>query len=408
MASPIEITNKAKCCGCSACYAACPNNCISMKPDDEGFDYPQVDRSACIECGKCVKACPLVKGHELLGAESVRLAFAVANKDEAVRASSTSGGAFDALVKATLAKGGLVVGARYDKDMQVLHSMADTEKESSLFYGSKYVQSNLIHEDVFRKTEEALKLGRTVLFSGTPCQVQGLRVFLGKEYSNLLTVDFICRAVPSPRIWNEYLYYMESKYKSKVQKVTFRNKTYGYHSGTMKIVFDNGKVYYGSGRVDYMHKAYFSDLISRPSCYDCAFRHVERSSDFTLFDCWSFKKHTGLPDDDLGHTHLWVHSAKGAFLLDSLNDTLVMEKVSFVDVVKDDGVMATQNIAMNDKRPDFMNICFSEGIHNAVKNVIPVSKFDYFLESIKGALSSMGVLSALSKVKRARKHDAGN
>ena len=407
MARRIEITRKSDCCGCAACEAACPVGCISMEFDDEGFKYPVVDTERCIDCGKCARACPLVEDRDRKGVLPVRAAYAATNRDEGIRARSTSGGAFDALARAVIAAGGIVVGARYGEGLRVVHDVATTMEEVSAFYGSKYVQSDLVENDIYRRVREACEEGTPVLFSGTPCQVQGLRTYLGRDYPGLVTCDFVCRAVPSPREWGSYLHDMESKHHSKPVAAVFRNKTYGYHSGTMKLTFESGREYYGSGRVDPMHKAFFADLISRPSCYKCHFRRPERSSDFTIFDCWSYSRLTGREDDDLGHTHLWARTEKAMAMLPHLRERLDLVEVDFDAVLAGDGVMATRNISSNSDREAFLAYSCEHGITAAVQRFAPVTAKDRLLEKSKSLLYLLGVLEARSKAKRARKIDKG-
>lgn len=395
----IEIAKKADCCGCAACEAACPVGCIRMEFDEEGFKYPSVDTSLCIDCGKCSKACPLVSDHDRLGALPVAVAYAATNRDEGIRARSTSGGAFNAIASIVIEDGGIVVGARYGEGLKVIHDIATTMEEVSQFYGSKYVQSDLSENEVYRRVRKACEAGLSVLFSGTPCQVQGLHTFLGRDYPSLLTCDFVCRAVPAPLMWESYLNDMKTKYGSKPVAAVFRNKTYGYHSGTMKLSFENGKVYYGSGRIDPMHKAFFADLISRPSCYECRFRRPERSSDFTIFDCWSYSKLTGCEDDDLGHTHLWLRTEKALRTLPRLREMLSITKVDFNRVLSGDGVMATMSISCNPNRDAFLTYGYNHGITAAVQQFIPVTYRDRILEKSKAVLHRLGVLRTLSRGK---------
>ena len=196
----IHIADKHNCCGCSACASVCPRGCISMRADSEGFLYPEADAQACIDCGLCEKVCNEL--HPFTRSEPLKVLAAV-NRDEAVRMKSSSGGLFHLLARRTIEEGGVVFGARFDSDWQVLIDYADTMEGVKAFMGSKYVQARIA--DSYKDARRFLSEGRKVLFSGTPCQIAGLHQFLRREYANLLTVDIVCHGTPSPKVWGLYL-----------------------------------------------------------------------------------------------------------------------------------------------------------------------------------------------------------
>ena len=196
----INICNKSMCCGCAACVQRCPKQCIAMEADGEGFLYPLVDTDKCINCSLCEKVCPMLNP----GEERVPLhTYAARCTDEGIRRDSSSGGVFSVLAGEVLAGGGVVFGARFDDDWGVVHDFCTTPKGLAAFRGSKYVQSNI--GDSYLRTEAFLKEGRRVIFSGTPCQIAGLKRFLRREYDNLLAVEVACHGVPSPLVWRRYL-----------------------------------------------------------------------------------------------------------------------------------------------------------------------------------------------------------
>lgn len=400
MLKHIKIEKESECCGCGACVSICPKTCITMKEDTEGFLYPDVDESKCVGCSLCTKVCPVAPGNSTHGIKPVDKSFAVANIDESVRADSTSGGAFNAFVQKVLSEHGVIFGARFDDNWNVVHAAAKTKEDAALFYGSKYVQSNLLAQDVFRDVLKELAAGKEVLFSGTPCQVHAINLFLEQmriDRSRFYTCDFVCRAVPSPGVWRVYLQEIEKKYQSKPKAIAFRNKTYGYHSGSMKVQFENGKCYFGSGRVDNYHKAFFADLISRPSCYSCPFRTTERVADFTLFDCWHYERHTGKSDDDLGYTHLWVRGDRADKFLKQCSFSLRMDGVDLNKVLFDDGIMATKDISPNNKREGFLRMVRNKGLDCAVKTYIPVTMLDRMVERVKRPLYRVGLIRILKR-----------
>ena len=238
----IDIKDKSNCCGCAACVQRCPKQCISMVEDNEGFLYPKVDTQVCVDCGMCEKVCPVINQNE----ERIPLgAFAAVNPDEQIRRDSSSGGIFTMLAEKTIAKGGVVFGVKFNKDWMPEFGYAETMEDIAPFRGSKYVQA--IVGNAYKKAEEFLKAGRDVLFSGTSCQIAGLKKFLRKDYENLLTVDIICHGVPSPKVWNMYLEETCSKlmktrtdgknsvvsakggeYKSCIETISFRSKINGW------------------------------------------------------------------------------------------------------------------------------------------------------------------------------------
>lgn len=205
-----------------------------------------------------------------------------------------------------LHNGGVVYGAGYDEMMNVICKRAATIDQLQEMRGSKFVQSTL--GNTFEKIKKELQDGVYVMFTGSPCQIAGLLHYLKKKPENLLCVDFVCRGVPSPGLWRNYVNFMEEKFNSKMVGARFKHKTYGYHTTTMKIDFDNGKTYYGSGRVDPYMKSFVSELASRPSCAYCAFKGLERPSDITIFDCYEYAKLTGKEDDDKGYSSIFVHA----------------------------------------------------------------------------------------------------
>lgn len=393
------VTDKTKCCGCTACASACPKQCIDMQPDFEGFLYPVIDSARCIDCGLCRRVCPVIQPAE--AGDGERRSFVVRSSDPKTVLGSTSGGFFTPLAGQIIGEGGVVCAAAFDDSFEVVHLFLDgstmSEEACTKFRGSKYVQSRL--GDCYGRIRSYLEEGRPVCFVGTTCQVSGLKRFLGREYDKLITVDVVCHGTPSPKLWRKYLDYQTNKYGSPIAQVSFRNKTYGYHSGTMKITFENGKEYYGSARVDYMLKSFFKEISSRPICYQCPFKTLERCSDLTLYDCWHPDKIVpGLHDDDRGYTNVIVQSGKGLRLLERMADRLEMHPAETETAVKLDGVMVRRSAKRHPKRDAFYTDLEREPLPDHIQKFLPISRKDRVLEASKGFLYRMGVLRTLRKV----------
>ena len=237
----ITITDKSQCCGCSACAQRCPRQCISMQMDNEGFLYPQVDSSKCIDCHLCEKVCPVINQYE---ARTPLNVYAAKNSDDEVRRLSSSGGVFTLLAEQTIKDGGVVFGACWDKDWKVKHDYIENISNLQKFRSSKYLQS--VIGDSYLKAEQFLKIGRKVMFTGTPCQIAGLKHFLRKEYNNLLAVEVICHSVPSPGVWQQYLttrLHTLKWEKSDIRNISFRDKKTGWKTYSFVIENNDGNCF---------------------------------------------------------------------------------------------------------------------------------------------------------------------
>lgn len=312
----INISKKSECCGCEACVQKCPKQCIEIILDKEGFYYPVVDTEHCINCHLCEKVCPIINFESINSAVNPLKAYAVKNTDVTARKNSSSGGVFVSLANHIIENGGVVFGAMFDEDFNVKHTYAQTSKELLPMLGSKYVQSHI--GNCFSQAESFLKQGKTVLFTGTPCQIAGLYQFLGKEYDNLILVDVVCHGVPGPGLWNRYLKGLG--YSKKIKNILFREKEgYSWSHYGFKIVIDSGVIYNDyAGNNSYM-RAFLSDNSLRPSCYSC--KHKRKSgSDITLGDFWGINKI--LPDfvDETGISMVTVNTSKGKALFETIHD----------------------------------------------------------------------------------------
>lgn len=394
----IVVKDKTKCCGCTACENICPLNCITMEADSEGFLYPLVDKKRCIECGACEKICPIL--NELPKLEYERQAFVIRAKDKNTVKQSTSGGFITPLFQWVIKNAGVVCSATYDDTFNIVHRVYTeiTEDEYKKIRGSKYVQSDL--NGCFVEIKKYLKEERLVCFVGTTCQIYGLRCFLKRDYNNLILVDLVCHGVTSPKLWNKYVDYQKKKYKSEINNISFRKKTYGYHSSTMQIEFSNNKIYSGSARIDIMLKSFFEEIASRPACYECKFKKVKRISDFTLYDCWHASDLVeDLIDDDKGYTNIIVQSEKGSKILEEIKEFYELYPTDIECAIDKDGKMVCNKAIAHPKRKEFYVNLDSVDIKKHVNKYIPISIWDHIVERSKKFVYATGLYNTIKKLK---------
>lgn len=376
----MDLIERSKCCGCGACYNVCPCKCISMYVDSEGFSYPMIDKNRCIDCSLCEKICPVL--HPVQIAEKP-VVFAAINNNAAIRERSSSGGIFTLLAERTIKKGGVVFGASFDENWRVVHQYTETMEGVARFRGSKYVQSDI--GTSFQDAKHFLDQGREVLFSGTPCQIAGLKNYLRKSYSNLFTVDLVCHGTPSPDIWRKYL--LETICKrlnlknikdlnigDHISNICFRSKENGWKNFHVRFEYKNGEVeslpFY---RNSYM-SVFLSNLSLRPCCYSCPAKLYQIQSDITLADFWGVNEICPEIDDDKGCGLIFVNDKEKLELLDSLDCKL---KRLFLDSIVE----------------------YNSSILNSVKEPINRSFF-FFVYRMKGFYTSYQAVTSHSPLMR--------
>lgn len=319
-----NLVNWEQCCGCGACANKCPKQAITMHPNHEGFLHPVVDAEKCVECGACEKACP---GLSVAKNEQTQpQAFIVQHKNDAIRYQSTSGGAFTAIAEEVIRRDGVVFGAVMTDDLTVKHDYVSDIEGLAKFRNSKYVQSEI--GEFYSVARKFLNEGRTVCFSGTPCQINGLYKYLGKDYENLIAVDVVCKSVPSPLVFKKYVEYKKNR-EGAISDVVFRDKKRGFLYCTMShyLSHEDRKtakdVYRRGSESDEWLRMFLSGRISRRSCMTCPYQASNRVGDFTLGDIWE----TGNSkfDDNKGTTLVHVWTRKGAEFLDSIKESVRLE-----------------------------------------------------------------------------------
>ena len=353
------------CTGCYTCVNICPRNCIIIKIGNQGFDIPQIDLQLCVDCGMCMKRCPVLHIPEI---NTKTMGYAVKSKDELERRRSTSGGVFSLLAKYVIDEGGIVYGAAYASDFSAHHIAITEQQEISLLQGAKYTQS--VIGICFSKIKEQLCSGYLVLFSGTPCQCAGLKSFLGKEYDNLITVDIICHGVPSPKVWQAYIDYRSDKENNGIrpQKINMRSKISGWSRYGYSTEFD-----YGNGKISRIHnsqdlfmKAFVGNICLRNSCSNCKAKGLERCTDFTLGDYWGIWNQHPEFDDNKGTSIVFVHSQKGQVILERLSDKIDSLEVDLEDAYRENGSLVNSSKAHPD-RDDFLEQVTAENFEELVR-----------------------------------------
>ena len=401
----VEIKEKKDCCGCNACVQKCPKQCISLKEDFEGFLYPIVDKATCIDCGLCEKVCPVL--HQNEPREPLKV-YAAKNYNEEIRKQSSSGGIFTLLAEKIIQESGVVFGARFDENWEVRHDYTETIEGLAAFRGSKYVQSRI--EDNYLKAETFLKQGRKVLFSGTPCQIAGLKRFLRKEYENLLTVDFICHGVPSPGVWRRYLQETVVRMcdknsvstdpisieKARIESISFRDKESGWkkYSFTLTLsatTWSGVKNTVSLSEVfpkNTFMKGFLADLYLRPSCYACPAKCGKSDSDITIGDFWGIQNYYPELDDDKGISLLIISNknCKDLLLQVQLYEQKEIQHVYFKSV----------NCPSEREKFFLKETCIYDRINKLCQN----TKLTIIKKMIIRILDFLGVLNIFKRIKR--------
>lgn len=374
----------------------CPKHSINMTSDNEGFWYPNVDRTTCINCGLCENVCPIINPQN----QSLQIiSYAAYSKDEAIRIASSSGGLFTIFAENIIESNGMVFGASFDKNFNVIHKYIEKKEDLYEFRGSKYVQSKI--GDCYKQTKEFLDIGKMVLFSGTPCQIAGLKSFLRKDYENLICQDIICHGVPSPTTWQKYISYNERKYKTKLKNVSFRQKKYGWNDYSLYMQFQNKTEFYHTFRSDMYLIAFNQSLFLRPCCYNCKYKMETRVSDITIADFWGIKNIVPELDDNKGISLLIINTNKGYDYFQKVSNKINITSVDINEAIKyNQAIIKSANV--NPQRNNFFcnmnnyefDILFNKFCKKRINNRI-IYKIRFELKNI---LSQLGLYEIVKKL----------
>lgn len=350
----INITNKVDCCGCNACGDICGKHAISFVTDNEGFWYPEVNRELCVDCGLCDKVCPIQNKANHVERYAEPNVFAAYAKDETIRLDSTSGGIHSMLALKMYEKNAFVGGAVYNPDHTCSQVVDDNPERLRSIRSSKYLQSNA--EGVYKEIRGLLKEGKNVFFCGCPCQIHALYNFLGKDYENLVTCDFICRGVNSPKVFLKYMEMLEHQYGAKATEIKFKNKKWGWHNFSMRVNFENGMEYCKDRYHDLFFIGYLqANLLTRPSCYECHFKGFPQKADISMADFWGIEKIDKTMDQDKGTSLVMVNSDKGRTLFESVKDKIEWRQFTMDDARAGNPVMDGSLKSASSNREAFFN-----------------------------------------------------
>ena len=376
----IKIEKKEACCGCNACGDICPTKAISFVKDNEGFWYPLVDSSKCINCSLCERVCPILHFDKMNKNDlSEPVCYAAVNNDMNVLFDSTSGGLFSVLAEQMYSLNGFVGGAVFNEDLTVSHFISSNSYDLPRLRSSKYLQSCAI--GFYKKKKKLVNSKEKVLVCGTPCQMAALQSYLGKKYDNLIVVDFICRGVNSPKVWLKYLKSFEERYGSKVVFAKAKSKEYGWRNLTQMVRLANGKEIFETKETSYFMQGYLnSNLYCRQSCYDCRFKGIPRISDITLADFWGIEKCNIDFDKNLGTSIVLINSKNGMEFFEQIKHKVSYTLMPIKSILEDNMALVNSIKPPKKNRNEFFRDIDSMSFTDLSKKYIKAHEKSFVLE----------------------------
>lgn len=351
------------CCGCGSCEQVCPKQAISMRKNSYGFDYPVIDTDKCIDCGLCVKKCQCIADNNIIDTkEEPQVYMSYINDGKALKKSSSGGIAYE-LGKYILEQNGVVFGAVYNDNMEIVHDKIDSMENLYRIQGSKYAQSKI--GTTYIEAQRCLKEGRKVLYTGTPCQIGGLYHFLGKDYDNLYTVDLICYGVASPEIFKEYVKWKETTTKGKIKDINFRNKIDRWGISITDIQYHDRKRLLKYSEADEWYQTFIAHVSTRESCHHCQYTNLQRMSDVTVGDYWGIEKFRPDLDTSVGLSKVLINTDKGVEIFNNIKADIWSEQMPVDTAIRDNLKHPPKK---SDKREKFIADYEKYGFYEAYKN----------------------------------------
>lgn len=349
--------NLNECCGCMACYSACPYDAIMIMEDNRGFYYPKVDKEKCVNCGLCEKICDY--RNKKVSCKAPRNVLSLSASEKDILKNSTSGGAFSLVTDQVLKKDGIIFATALHDDFRVKFISARNHVDRNKMRGSLYVQSYV--GNTYKNVKEQLQHNTEVAFIGTPCQVAGLRAYLGKDYENLVLIEILCHGVPSNKLFLSHIKFLEDKYQKKAESYSFRDKRFAWWThGIAEITFSDGTKK-SSYDVQSFLNLFQRNLSLRESCFSCPYKKTERCADITLGDCWD--KELSSRDKRYGKSLVLINTKKGESFLG-----LLKGKSQYVEK---DIEYAKKMLSSGTKRPKSdLNKMWDIYIHNGYSTLI--------------------------------------
>lgn len=394
-------SDKKNCSGCRACEQFCPKQCINMVTDEEGFLYPEIDEKICIQCGLCKKIC---KNLDNPINNPLYLTYALKNNKDKIRLKSSSGGVFYELAHYVLQENGIVFGAVFDNDFSVYQSKEDSLNGIENMMGSKYVQSDT--RNTYSEAKECLMQNRLVLYSGTPCQIAGLRSYLQRDYDNLICVSVICHGVPSPEIWQRYLTFRKGEqFNNELCNVSFRDKKESWRQFHVSLGFLHNNISLRAGEDIYM-MGFFQNLYLRPSCYNCRHKGRNNNSDIILGDYWGIESVHPQMDDIIGVSAMIVNTDKGKSIINNIINNFDYIESDYESVAFGN-LSLISSVSINPKRESFFKMLSEtnnliESIRENLKFVAdkdnkPFHQYSIIMKYLKNKLQGWSIHDFLSK-----------